>query len=105
MRVSKIQPTIYSNHNQNRVSRITNLLNEPETKPVEQVSFKGNGKGAIAGLTTGLVTSLAAVGGAAIAGTLVLPALIGGAVVLGTGLACAAIGDKIEDKITKNKKG
>ena len=107
MRVSSIQPTILKNHTQVKVSRSTNLLNDPvgttKPEPIQAPSFKGSGKGAFTGFVSGVVTSVAVIGGAAIAGTVMLPAIIGGAVILGVGVAGAALGDKIENKVTKRK--
>lgn len=103
MRVSKIQSTYVKSQNQLGNVRTQRIMNEPTQPTVTAPTFKGDGNGALAGLGTGLVTGLAAVGGLAISGTLLLPALIGSAIVLGVGAAGAYVGNKIEDKIKENK--
>ena len=75
-------------------------LVENSKQEFSPVQFKGKGTGMLVGLGTGLVTGLVVVGGAAVAGLVVLPAVIGGAAIAATGVAGAALGEKIEDKLT-----
>ena len=103
MRITKIQPTITNSTNSLRRQNNTTSPQVPVDKGSE-VNFRGGGKGVLGGLGAGLSAGLLVVGGAAIAGIVVLPAIIGGAVVLGAGAAGAYAGDKIEDKINEMKK-
>ena len=101
MRVSSIQPALYNQTKKTQINKkiYSNPINVPSTNP----QFKGSGDGALAGLGFGLCGGLIAIGGAAVAGIFLLPAIIGGAAVVAAGAAGAYVGDKIEDKITKNK--
>ncbi len=104
MRIINIQPTIQpKNVYKNNISGTQTM--PPTREPVVITpQFRGTEyKGALLGLGGGLVTGLLVVGGAAIAGAFVLPALVGGAAVVGTGIAGATIGNKIEEKIDKIK--
>ena len=103
MRIYNIQPTTPYRKTYGSMALKTNPT-KPQTETVTvSPQFRGSGKGLLLGLGTGLVTGLLVVGGAAIAGAFMLPAAIGGAAVVATGAAGAAIGEKIEDKITKSK--
>ncbi|MBE7703096.1 MAG: hypothetical protein E7Z89_03485 [Cyanobacteria bacterium SIG28] len=106
MRVSAIQKSmVRQNSVQKQATKPRCLKQEPEQIPEQATAnpaFKGS-NGALLGLGGGLITGLATVGGAAIAGVLVLPAAIGGLAIVATGAAGAAAGNKIEDKI-KGKK-
>ena len=105
MRISAIKGH-YTNQSRPYSSKVaTNVKsNQPEKPQVEAPAFKGGGTGGLLGLGAGLVTGLIIIGGAAITGGLALPALIGGAGIVASGAGGAYIGDKIEDKITGEKK-
>ena len=104
MRISSIQPTLQAKC-VNKTNVIKNHQLPPANEPVPaNPSFKGEHKGIILGLGGGLAAGLLVVGGAAIAGIVVLPAMLGGAAVVGSGLAGAALGNKIEEKIDSLKK-
>ncbi len=100
MKISAVQTNIQNSYYKNLSCKNNTRQKQQKT---EQVTFKGNGSGALIGLGTGLVTSLAIFGGGAIAGFLAIPAILGSAISIATGAAFAAAGDKIEDKITGNK--
>ena len=97
MKISAIQPKINTQYSRNLSCK---KIGETPAAPEENLSFKGKGTGALAGGGLGLVATLAAIGSAAIARVFVLPAVFGGAALLGGTAAGAALGDKIEDKIT-----
>ena len=104
MRISSIQPTL-----QTKSINKTNVVRAQHQPPVSEPasvnpSFKGDDKGILLGLGGGLSVGLLLVGGAAIAGIVVLPAIIGSAAVVGSGIAGATLGHKIEQKIDEMKK-
>ena len=106
MRVSKIQPQYLKTYKTNFNTKPTNYLLQKNEPPKPEPQFKGTSKGILTGLGTGVATTLLIVGGLAISGTLVLPAIIGGTLIAGGGVGGAVLGNKIEDKINEhlNKK-
>ncbi len=100
MKISAVQTNIQNSYYKS-LSCKNNTQQEHQKN--EQIAFKGNGGGALIGLGTGLITSLAILGGGVIAGFLAIPAILGSTISIATGAAFAAAGDKIEDKIIGHK--
>ncbi len=100
MKISAIQPRINHQYPKNLSCKKNEI---PQVDQSNDISFKGKGSGALAGGGIGLMTTLAAIGSAAIAGVFTLPVILGGAVLLGGTAAGAVLGDKVEDKITGKK--
>lgn len=104
MRIPSIQPTLQTKRI-NTPNNIKSYSQPPIYDPfTHNPQFKGNNyKGALVGLGGGLTAGLIIIGGAAIAGIVVLPAILGGAAVVGSGVAGATLGHKIEQKIDEIK--
>ena len=100
MKISAIQPKMYNHYS-------TNLSCKRNEQPIpstaQNPSFKGSGKGFVAGSGAGLITTLITISAGAIAGAFTLPLIIGGGLLLGGTAVGGFLGDKIEDKITGKK--
>ena len=98
MRINSIQTT------QNRKLYKQQTFNTKRlTKASNNIQFRGNGKGVVIGLGSGVITSLVSIGGAAITGMLAMPAIVGSALVLASGVVGAILGNKVEDKLEEHK--
>ena len=102
MYISKIQQPTYTKI-QYQTKRNTTIPPHIPTEKNIKPTFNGKGGGAIVGVGGGLATGVLAVGGSAITGTVVLPAIVGSAIIVAVGIAGAYLGDKIEDKIEQIK--